>query len=150
MGRSIFRRIMEHVTPKRIAAGIAVALVSFLLLGSVAALWDNPLFVRMTPAGGWEIAMLAAMSTIGGIYVAIRRPFCSTAGASTGGILAFLGVACPVCNKILLLIFGGELLMTYYEPVRIYVAAAGALMVGLFTLREYLLIRRQAEPVPAE
>lgn len=141
---------MEHVTPKRIAAGITVALVSFLLLGSVAALWDNPHFVRMTPAGGWEIAMLGAMSVAGGIYAAIRRPFCSNAGAGAGGILAFLGVACPVCNKILLLMFGGELLMTYYEPVRIYVAAAGALIVGLFTLREYILIRRQADPAPAE
>ena len=141
---------MQHVTPKRIVAGIAVAIVSFVLLGTVAALWDNPFFVRMTPAGGWEIAMLGAMSAISGVYVAIRRPFCSVKGASAGGILAFLGVACPVCNKILLLIFGGELLMTYFEPVRIYVAAIGALLIGWFTIREYLLIRRQPEPVPAE
>ncbi len=41
-------------------------------------------------------------------------------------MLGFLGVACPVCNKVLLLLFGGELLLTYFEPVRIYVAAAGA------------------------
>ena len=141
---------MQHVTPKRIAAGIAVAIVSFVLLGTVAALWDNPFFVRMTPAGGWEIAMLGAMSAISGIYVAIRRPFCSVKGAGAGGILAFLGVACPVCNKILLLLFGGELLMTYFEPVRIYVAAVGALLIGWFTLREFLLIRRRAAAAPAE
>lgn len=141
---------MQHVTPKRIAEGIALAIAGFVLLGTVAALWDNPFFVRMTPAGGWEIAMLAAMSAMSGVYVAIRRPFCSVKGAGAGGILAFLGVACPVCNKILLLIFGGELLMTYYEPVRIYVAAAGALLIGWFTLREYLLVRRQPEPGPAE
>jgi len=141
---------MDHATPKRIAAGIAVAVVGFALLGTVAALWDNPVFVRMTPAGGWEIAMLAAMSLVSGVYVAIRRPFCSVKGASAGGILAFLGVACPVCNKILLLIFGGELLMAYFEPVRIYVAAAGALLIAWITLREYLLIRRGAEPTPAE
>jgi hypothetical protein len=141
---------MQHVTPKRIAAGIAVAIVSLLLLGTVAALWDNPFFVRMTPAGGWEIAMLAVMSAISGVYVTIRRPFCSVKGAGAGGILAFLGVACPVCNKILLLLFGGELLMTYFEPVRIYVAAAGALLIGWFTIREYLLIRSQPVPAPAE
>ncbi len=89
---------MQHVTPKRIAAGIAVAIASFVLLGTVAALWDNPFFVRMTPAGGWEIAMLGAMSAISGVYV----------------------------------------------------AAVGALLIGWFTIREYLLIRRQSEPVPAE
>ena len=141
---------MQHVTPKRIFAGLAVAVAGFLLLGTVAALWDNPVFVRMTPAGGWEVAMLAAMSATGGIYVAIRRPFCSAAGAGAGGILAFLGVACPVCNNILLLIFGGELLMTWYEPVRIYVAAAGALLIAWITLREYRLIRRGAEAAAAE
>lgn len=141
---------MDHVTPKRIAAGAAMAVVSFALLGSVAALWDNPIFVRMTPAGGWEIAMLAAMSLTAGVYTAIRRPFCSVKGASAGGILAFLGVACPVCNKILLLIFGGELLLTYFEPVRLYVAAAGALLIAWFTFREYRLIRHAAKAAPAE
>ncbi len=141
---------MDHVTPKRIAAGIAVAVVGFALLGTVAALWVNPVFVRMTPAGGWEIAMLAAMSLAGGVYVAIRRPFCSVKGAGAGGILAFLGIACPVCNKVLLLIFGGELLMAYFEPVRIYVAAAGALLIAWLALREYLLIRRRSEAAPAE
>ncbi len=141
---------MDHVTPKRIAAGAATAAASFVLLGTVAALWDNPVFVRMTPAGGWEIAMLAAMSLAAGIYVAIRRPFCSVKGAGAGGLLAFLGVACPVCNKVLLLIFGGELLMTYFEPVRIYVAAAGALLLGWFTLREFLMIRRGAVTAAAE
>lgn len=138
---------MQYVTPRRIATGTSVALLSFVLLGTVAALWENPFFVRMTPAGGWEIVMLGAMSAIAGVYVAIRRPFCSVKGAGAGGILAFLGVACPVCNKVLLLIFGGELLMTYFEPVRIYVAAAGALLIGWVTLREYILVRRQAAPV---
>ena len=50
----------------------------------------------------------------------------ATKSATVGGVLGFIGVACPVCNKILLLLFGGELLLAYFEPVRIYVAAAGA------------------------
>ncbi len=105
--------------------GSVVAVLSFVGLGTVAALWENPLFVRMTPTGGWEIGLFSALSVLIGVYVAIRPPSCSTKSATTGGVLGFLGVACPVCNKILLLLFGGELLLTYYEPVRIYVAAAG-------------------------
>ncbi len=139
----------REITAKRIGWGVGVAVVSFVMLGTVAALWDNPLFIRMTPAGGWEITMLAAMSVLSGIYVAIRRPFCSLKGAGAGGILAFVGVACPVCNKILLIIFGGELLMTYFEPVRIYVAAAGALMIGAFAVREWMLTRPAAQAAPA-
>ncbi len=141
---------LEHVTGRRIAAGIATAAGSFAALGSVAALWDNPLFVRMTGAGGWEVAMLAAMSLLAGVYVAIRRPFCSVKGAGAGGVIGFLGVACPVCNKLLLLVFGAEFLLVWFEPVRIYLAAAGTLLVGWFTLREYLLVRRPVNVSPAE
>ena len=139
----------REITERRITIGVAVAVGAFLALGTVAALWDNPVFIRMTPAGGWEISMLAVMSVLSGVYVAIRRPFCSVKGASAGGILGFLGVACPVCNKILLLIFGGELLMTRYEPVRLYVAALGALLIGWMVVREWLLTRPAAAE-PAE
>ncbi len=105
--------------------GLVAAVLCFAALGTVSALWENPFFIRMTPAGGWEIGLLAALSVLIGVYIAIRSPVCATKSATAGGVLGFLGIACPVCNKILLLLFGGELLMTYYEPVRIYVAALG-------------------------
>ncbi|MEE8364391.1 MAG: hypothetical protein V3R76_01275 [Gammaproteobacteria bacterium] len=110
--------------------GLVVAALSFIGLGTVSALWENPFFIRMTPVGGWEITLLALLSILIGTYVAIRSPQCATKSATTGGVLGFLGIACPVCNKILLLLFGGELLMTYYEPVRIYVAIVGVLVTG--------------------
>ena len=114
----------------RVLKGVAVATASFLLLGSVAALWENPIFIRMTPAGNLEIILLGAMSVLLGAYVAVRRPACSIRTAGTGSVLGFVGVACPVCNKLLVLVFGGELLLTYFEPVRVYVAAAGVLAVA--------------------
>lgn len=57
--------------------------------------------------------------------------------AGVGGVLGFLGVACPVCNKILLLLFGGELLLTYFEPVRLYVAAAGTAILAVAVILEW-------------
>ena len=35
-----------------IIQGIAVAMVSFVALGTVSALWQNPFFIRMTDADG--------------------------------------------------------------------------------------------------
>ncbi len=134
----------------RILKGLAAALGSFVALGTVAALWENPLFVRMTPAGDIEVVLLGLLSVLLGTYVAIRRPFCSAKTAGVGGILGFIGVACPVCNKVLLLLFGGDLLLTYFEPVRVYVAAAGVLAVAAAAAREWLLVKRPTAEVVAK
>jgi hypothetical protein len=131
---------LAAISARRWALGVIVALVSFAALGTVTALWQNPFFVRMTPAGGWEITLLALMSGLGGFYMALRRSECGTRTATVGGVLGFLGIACPVCNKILLLLFGGELLLTYFEPVRIYIAAGGSLLLASVVFLEY---RRQ-------
>ncbi len=117
----------------------------FAMLGTVSALWENPFFIRMTPVDGWEISLLALLSSLSGLYVVIRRPFCSNKAVGAGGILGFLGVACPVCNKILLFAFGSELLLTYYEPVRIPVAAVGVLLTGWAVVYEWQ--QRQIEQV---
>lgn len=137
--------IVERPSMARAGQGVGVGVLAFAGLGTVSALWENPLFVRMTPAGGWEIALLAALSLLLGAYVAIRRPVCSVKTAGAGGLLGFLGVACPVCNKVLLLLFGGELLLTYFEPIRVYVAAIGVLIVLAALLREWTTVRREAQ-----
>ena len=102
---------------------------SFVALGTVAALWENSFFIRMTPVGNWEIALLAMLSILIGIYVMIRRPYCSDKALGAGGVIGCLGIGCPICNKILLLAFGSELLLTYFEPIRLYVALLGVLII---------------------
>ena len=138
-----------NLSLSRILKGLAVALGSFVALGTVAALWENPLFVRMTPAGDLEVVLLGLLSVLLGTYVAVRRPFCSAKTAGVGGVLGFIGVACPVCNKVLLLLFGGDLLLTYFEPVRVYVAAAGVLAVAFAVAREWMLAKRQEAEMAA-
>ena len=112
---------------------------TFAGLGTLSALWDNPLFFRMTPAGSLEIALLLVLSLLLGVYVAIKRPRCSVRTAGAGAVLGFLGVACPVCNKLLLLLIGGDILLTYFEPVRIYVALAGVMLAAWAAAREWHL-----------
>lgn len=120
-----------NITPQSVARGILVAIVSFLVLGTVAALWPNPFFMRMTPSSNFEVALLAAQSLLLGVYLAIPVPACATKLAGLGGVASFLGVACPVCNKVLLFLFGAQVLLTYLEPVRIYLAVAGALITAI-------------------
>ena len=127
--------------------GVVAAAGTFGLLGTVSALWENPLFVRMTPAGDLEMALLALMSVLTGVYVMVKVPACSTGSAGLGGVMGFLGIACPTCNKILMLLFGGEALLTYYEPVRIYVAVAGASVLAVAVVHQ--MWRRLAVVGPA-
>ena len=119
------------MTPKSIARGFLFAVGSFLALGTMTALWPNPFFFRMTPTSGFEVGLLAAQSVLLGFYLAIPVRACATKLASVGGIANFLGVACPICNKVLLYLFGAQLLMTYLEPARIYLAVTGALVTGI-------------------
>lgn len=133
--------MMAHTFPeiRRAAIAVGVGTLSFGVLGTVAALWPNPLFIRMTPAGGWEIGLLSLQSVLLGLYAAIWRPTCSIRTAGAGGLLNFLGIACPVCNKILLLLFGANALMTYYEPLRLYLAFLGVLLTAFVLAREWML-----------
>ncbi|NIP77238.1 MAG: hypothetical protein GTN90_15185, partial [Xanthomonadales bacterium] len=97
-------------------------MLAFAFIGTVAALWENPIFIRMTPTGGFEIALLAMQSIFLGAYAAIPATGCAVRLASAGGIASFVGVACPICNKLFLLVFTADALITYLEPARIYLA----------------------------
>lgn len=130
---------MEHVDRTRIFAGLAVAALTFAALGTVTALWSNPLFIRMVPVQGFEIPLLGVLAILSGAFVTVRRPVCAARRATGAGVLGFLGVACPVCNKILLLIFGGELLMTYYEPIRLYLTVISIALMAWLVWREVRL-----------
>lgn len=121
--------------------GAAAALGAFALVGTLTALWPNPLFARTLPVQGFEVALLALQSLLIGVYVAVRRPHCPVRKAGVGSVLAFLGVACPTCNQLLLLLFGADLLIAYFEPARLYLALAG-MLVTAFAVWAELRARR--------
>jgi len=139
--------VAEGIGVKKLFIGVVVMGATFAALGTVAALWENPVFIRMIPADGWEISLLAILSVLSGVYVAIRRPFCSDNTLSAGGVVSFIGLACPICNKILLLAFGSELLMAYFDPMRVYVTAFGILVTAWAVIREWQQ-RMQIETLP--
>lgn len=116
---------------------VAITAATFLVLGTVSALWANPLFMRMTPTTGFEIALLVAQSVLAGLYLGVSGPACAAKAAGAGGVLGFLGVACPVCNKLLVLAFGPTLLLEYFEPIRLYVGVAGVALLGYALWRKF-------------
>jgi hypothetical protein len=122
---------MTPVSAKDMTRGFGAAVAMFVVLGTLAALWKNPLFMRMTPAGGFEITLLLLQSVLAGVYLGLPQSPCGKRTAGAGAIIGFLGIACPVCNKILVLLIGSALLLEYFEPLRLYVALAGAALLAL-------------------
>lgn len=124
------------VLPRRKLIGLASALASFVALGTVSALWANPLFTRMTAVGSWEFPVLIVLSVLTGLFAMVRRPVCSINQAGAGSFAGFIGIACPTCNKILMLVFGGEALMRWFDPIRPLVSALGIALLAYAVARE--------------
>ena len=121
--------------------GTAVGLALFVVVGTVTAVWANPLFVRMTPVGPWEFGATVLTAFLAGVTTALWVPRCSLRTSGTGGLASFLGIACPTCNKILMLIFGGPALLAWFDPVRPWLAAAGVIVMGFAAFRTWRAFR---------
>ena len=129
---------IAHVSTKEWLISLSIAVAAFLVMGTTTALWKNPFFIRMTPIQGWEFVLLALESFLVGLFLGIRKSACATKKAGVGGVLGFLGFACPTCNKILMLLFGAGALMTYFEPIRLYVGLLGILLLSYALWQKWL------------
>ncbi len=147
------RRALHDENLRRALRGTVVGLSAFALIGTVAAVWTNPFFVRMTPVGPWEFAATVLTALLAGITSALWIPTCRMRVTGTGGIASFLGIACPTCNKILMLIFGGPALLAWFDPIRPWLAVVGAAVMAVAatnTWRAFREFRRpRALPEPA-
>ena len=80
------------VSAKHLFRGTAVAAAMFAALGTVAALWSNPLFMRMTPTGEFEIALLLE-------YYEPLRLYVALGGAALLAAVVGLKLSRPECLK---------------------------------------------------
>ncbi len=129
-----------HLTPATLLKFLLIAGGAFVLMGTVTALWQNPFFTRMTPTSGYEHWLLAAESVLLGLYFAVPKAVAAGTCSTVGGVLGFLGIACPVCNKLLVLLFGSGLLLSYFEPIRLYVGLAGILLLAFAVQRKFAFL----------
>ncbi len=97
------------------------SLIAF--FGVVTALIPNPWFVRMVKVTTLDYFFLTSSSLLIGAYAGIHiykkrvGKGCKLT-AYSGGMGSFLSFGCPVCNKLLTLLFGASALMIYFEPYR--------------------------------
>ena len=91
--------------------GLGAAITFFVIFGGITAIIPNQFYIRMIPTTLLDKIFLAGSSVLLGAYVGVHYykkkivKQCNAA-AATGGIGSFLAFSCPICNKILVLLFG--------------------------------------------
>jgi hypothetical protein len=130
-----------------------------LFIGVPTVLIPNPLFVRMTPTSPldyaiWAISilLLGPLLALATLYPMSGQRASRLAGTGTrrafgGGILSFLSVGCPVCNKVVVLLLGFSGAMTFFNPLRPFLGIAAISLLGV-TLFLRIRVLQHGCPVP--
>lgn len=107
----------------RVVVAVGAALATFLIIGVPTDIIPNPMFGRDVPVRPWELPVLAATSGLTGLYFGLQRPGSAKSGPAIGGAgLAMFAVACPVCNKIVLLALGTSGALRFWQPLQPFLA----------------------------
>ncbi len=132
------------------------ATVGFTLAVAVpTAMIDNPVFGREIPTTSWAWPSLLVSSALAGLLVAtyVRSPGQPDRASSrragwVGGVLTYLAVGCPVCNKLVLLALGSAGAVTWFAPFQPVLQGAAVLLL-LWALRSRLLGELSCSTTPS-
>jgi hypothetical protein len=103
--------------------GVLSSAAFFFAFGIPTDVIPNPWFVRMIEVTFLDFFFLLSTSVLLGAYVGVSYHKknnigkCDTASVS-GGIGGFLAFGCPICNTLLVFLFGTSALLMYLEPYR--------------------------------
>ena len=131
--------LTTHRLPISWGRAIAAAAATALAIGIPTDIIANPLFGREIPVRWWEYPVFAATVLLTAAWFGIQtRPTERSSGAipTTGAVMAFLAVGCPVCNKLVLATIGVSGAMGFWAPLQPVVAAVSVvLMAGAVAYR---------------
>lgn len=158
MGQNCFLSTLLTWSLRRWLVAAAVGLGTFLVLGVPTAVIANPVFGRTIAPTLWAMNVLIATSVLAGLlsatYVRNDGPALirsrsvpdvmpdqrNARRGAFGGLLAYLAIGCPVCNKLVLIALGASGAVRIFAPVQPYLAGA-----GLFALAWALVVRLRGE-----
>lgn len=94
---------------------------------------DNPFFVRMLPVRPQDYVIWVMTGLLAGLIIGtytLGEGSWSGGKVVSGGLLSFLAVGCPICNKLVLLLLGTSGALTYFAPFQIYLGIASLALMG--------------------
>lgn len=139
---------------RRWLAAAVVALAVALVTGIPTDLVPTSLYRRMTPIPWWSWPLWAATAALAGLLAAtyVRRPVGEgrvVAPSVGGGVMSFLAVGCPICNKLVVAALGVSGALSYFAPIQPLLGVAGVVLLG-YTLRRRLALSSCVLPERSE
>ncbi len=118
-----------------VITGLAGAAGAALLIGIPTDVISNGHFIRMTPVRPQDYMFLAMTAALAGLVAASYAIPTPTGGGATGrlttgGLLSFLAIGCPVCNKLVLLLLGTSGALSYWSPLQPMIGTASVLLLA--------------------
>ena len=125
-------------------SGVVVALVVAVPTAVIA----TPVFGRSIEPTWWSYPVVVITGILGGLVFAtyVKQPSDTEVPgldsdtpaeadkpsrlAVAGGVLSYLAVGCPVCNKVVLLALGASGAVTWFAPLQGFLALASIAMMG--------------------
>ncbi len=119
------------------AFGFLFGIGAFSAVGIPTAVIPNQWFRRMTPTRPQDFIFLAATAliaaAIGATYTSQSACPRQERKLTAGGVLSFLAVGCPICNKIVVLLLGVGGTLNYFAPIQPVLGLVSVALLG-FTL----------------
>lgn len=120
---------------RRWFASLLGALGTVGVVGLTTAMIPNPVFGRSVPTTWWAWPVLLVTGILAGLLGATyvrgtAAPERASRSGVVGGVLSYLAVGCPVCNKVALLALGYTGALQWFAPVQPVLAAAGVALLG--------------------
>jgi hypothetical protein len=122
--------------PRFVALAAGGTLISALLLGIPTGIIPNSLFHRVIAAGPANYFFWISTSIVTGALLATYllprtvRDRAAKAGLG-GGLLAYLAIGCPLCNKAVVALMGASGAVTIFQPIQPVLGALGLALASL-------------------
>jgi hypothetical protein len=126
--------------------GLLAALGTAAIIGIPSDVIPNPWFVRQIGVDGFDVFVLVALSLLTGAlaltYALATGKTAAAERAGVGsGIVGFLAISCPVCNKVVIALIGASGATGWFASVQPFLGiaaiglAAAALVVRVRAIR---------------
>lgn len=125
---------LQQARSRRYLMALGMTLLTALFLTLPTSILPNPIFAREVPIRWWEYPVVAATCALTWAWFMIQTP--PKQPEHHGRLLTALtvtlfAVACPVCNKIVLLTIGAAGAMSTWAPIQPYLALITLVALGL-------------------